>query len=291
MAHGWRGHYTCPDGKCRLSSPLEERSRRTSGRRASRPLRRFARSGRGAVIPLWDVNATRRRPLVTYALFAANLAVFAFMAILPDAEAQLLVGRFALVPAVISEGALTIPRSEGGALGALVTPLTSMFIHGSGAHIASNLLFLHVFGDNVEDALGRTRFALFYVLCGVTAGIAQVLVGPGSAVPMVGASGAISGVLAAYVMLFPGARVVTLVLFFLLEVPAAVFIVVWFVLQLLNGISSLGAVLGAGGGIAWFAHLGGFLGGVVLMKTWLAGCRAPDVRATRRRHPRPPWTG
>lgn len=241
------------------------------------------------MIPLWDINATRRRPLVTYALFAANLAVFAYVALLPDSEAKLLVERFALVPAVLTEGAITVPRSAGGALGALVTPLTSMFLHGNGAHIASNLLFLHVFGDNVEDVLGRARFALFYLGCGLVACAAQVLVAPGSTTPMVGASGAISGVLAAYVVLFPGARVVTLVIFFLLEVPAAVFIVVWFAFQLLSGLTSLGSVVAGGGGVAWFAHLGGFAAGIVLMKTWLAGHRAPTVRATRRRAPQPPW--
>jgi membrane associated rhomboid family serine protease len=241
------------------------------------------------VIPLWDINATRRRPIVTYALFVTNLAVFAYMAMLPDAEAQHFVSRFAFVPAVLTDGELTVRRSDGGALGALVTPLTSMFLHGNGVHIAGNLLFLHVFGDNVEDVLGRPRFIAFYLGCGVVAAAAQMLVAPGSSTPMVGASGAISGVLAAYVVLFPGARVVTLMLFFLLEVPAIVFIVVWFALQVLSGLTSLGDVAAGGGGIAWFAHLGGFAAGIVSMKTWLARHRAPSVRTLRRRYQRPPW--
>lgn len=241
------------------------------------------------MIPLWDINATRRRPLVTYALIFANLAVFAWMVLLPDDATQRFVERFALIPAVLTQGDLFLPRSAGGALGALITPLTSMFLHGNGAHIGSNLLFLHVFGDNVEDVLGRARFVAFYLACGLAAAVAQTLVDPSSATPMVGASGAISGVLAAYVVLFPGARVVTLVVFFLLEVPAGIFIVVWFALQLASGLTSLGDVVAGGGGVAWFAHLGGFVAGIALMKSWLGAHRAPEVRAMRRRAPAPPW--
>ncbi|MBC7174402.1 MAG: rhomboid family intramembrane serine protease, partial [Polyangiaceae bacterium] len=142
----------------------------------------------------------------------------------------------------------------------------------------------------VEDVLGRVRFFFFYLCCGLAAAIAQMLVGPSSATPMVGASGAISGVLAAYVVLFPRARVVTLTpFFFLLELPAAVFIVVWFGIQLLSGLTSLGELAAGTGGVAWFAHLGGFVAGIALMKTWLVHHRAPEVRALRRRAPRPPW--
>src|SRR5690606_11390952 len=108
-------------------------------------------------------------PVVTYALIAANLVIFIAMALMSDIETGLFVRRFGLVPAVLTEGSLLLPRSEGGALGALVTPVTSMFIHGSGMHVAGNLLFLHVFGDNVEDVLGRGKFLLFYLACGLGA--------------------------------------------------------------------------------------------------------------------------
>ncbi len=242
------------------------------------------------MIPLWDINATRRVPIVTYAILALNLAVFAYMALAPDAVTEAFVRRFAFVPSVLAEGDLLVPRSQGGALGALVTPVTSLFLHGNGMHVGSNLLFLHVFADNVEDVIGRARFVLFYVACGVAACAAQALVDPTSALPMVGASGAISGVLAAYVVLFPGARVVTLVIVFLLEVPAAIFILVWFVFQLVSGLTSLGELVAGGGGVAWFAHLGGFAAGILLMKTWLVGHRAPAIRPLRRRAPQPPWS-
>jgi len=132
------------------------------------------------------------------------------------------------------------------------------------------MLFLHVFGDNVEDVLGRGRFLLFYTLCGVGAVVGQILVEPSSMVPMIGASGAISGVLAGYLTLFPHARVVTVIPIFIflhfMEVPAAIFIVLWFVLQLVLGYMSLDMIAEGGGGVAWFAHIGGFLAGLLWIR-------------------------
>ena len=132
------------------------------------------------------------------------------------------------------------------------------------------MLFLHVFGDNVEDVLGRGSFLLFYTLCGLGAVVGQILVDPNSMVPMIGASGAISGVLAGYLTLFPHARVVTLIPIFIfihfMEVPAGIFIVLWFVLQLVQGYLSLGIIAEGGGGVAWFAHIGGFLAGLVCIR-------------------------
>jgi membrane associated rhomboid family serine protease len=230
------------------------------------------------VIPLWDRNETRRRPVVTYLIFAANLALYAYTATLPGLEAEHFVERFGLVPRVLTGDGLLVLRSQGGGLGALVTPLTSMFLHGSALHVGSNLLFLHVFGDNVEDALGRGRYLAFYLLSGLAAAATQVLADPTSATPMIGASGAISGVLAAYVLLYPGARVVTLTpIFLVLELPALVFIFLWFGLQLVSGLTSLGEA-GPGGGVAWFAHIGGFGAGFALVYLGIFG-RQPSAAA------------
>jgi membrane associated rhomboid family serine protease len=144
--------------------------------------------------------------------------------------------------------------------------------------------FLYIFGDNVEDVLGRVRFALFFVACGMAAAVAQIAVGPSSQVPMVGASGAIAGVLGAYLRLFPHARVITLIPIFILpvvrELPAVFFIVVWFGVQLLSGIGSLSALGRESGGVAFFAHIGGFLGGLWLLH--LFGFRKNNTRGFRR---------
>jgi membrane associated rhomboid family serine protease len=153
-------------------------------------------------------------------------------------------------------------------IGGLATPFTSMFIHGGWLHLLGNMWFLHIFGDNVEDALGRARYVMFYVLCGLLAAVGQILIDPESKIPMVGASGAIAGVLGAYYRLFPRARVVTLIpIFFFItvrELPAVFFIVLWFAMQLLEGLGSLGNAA-QGGGVAFFAHIGGFLGGLLLV--------------------------
>jgi membrane associated rhomboid family serine protease len=140
-----------------------------------------------------------------------------------------------------------------------------MFLHGSFFHIAGNMLYLWIFGNNVEDTLGHGRFVLFYLASGVAAAAAQTLVGPQSTVPMVGASGAISGVLGAYFLLFPHASVLTLVIFGffwrVVRIPALIVLGLWMVVQILNGLGSFGA----GGGVAWFAHIGGFIGGMALL--------------------------
>jgi membrane associated rhomboid family serine protease len=145
--------------------------------------------------------------------------------------------------------------------------LTSMFLHGGWFHLIGNMLYLHIFGDNVEDRLGRGRYLLFYLLCGMVAGITQSVTNPGSALPMVGASGAIAGVSGAYLLFFPTARVVTLVPIFLfvqiIEIPAVFFLVVWFLWQLLSGVATLGDRAGMGG-VAFWAHVGGFVAGMIL---------------------------
>ena len=237
------------------------------------------------MIPIRDINQTRRTPIVTWAIIGANLLVFMLSLSLDRAETETLVMRFGVIPDVIVNGNWTAPRIDGGALGSWVTPYTSMFLHGGLLHLGSNMLFLHVFGDNVEDVLGRGRFLLFYVLCGLGAVLGQVLVDPDSVVPMIGASGAISGVLAGYITLFPHARVVTLIPIFIfihfMEVPAAIFIVLWFALQLVQGYLSLGMIAEGGGGVAWFAHIGGFLAGLLCVRVLY---RKPKGRRQRLFH-------
>ncbi len=235
------------------------------------------------MIPIRDNNRTRRTPVVTWGLIAINVLVFGGSLVFDASEAETLVMRFGVIPDVVVHGDWGLSRSEGGALGSLVTPFTSMFLHGGLLHLGSNMLFLHVFGDNVEDVLGRGRFLVFYALCGLGAAAGQVMVDTNSMVPMIGASGAISGVLAGYVMLFPHARIVTLVPIFIfihfMEIPAGIFIVLWFVLQLVLGYLSLGILAeGGSGGVAWFAHIGGFLAGLVCIRLFY---RKP--KASRRR--------
>ncbi|HJL17789.1 MAG TPA: rhomboid family intramembrane serine protease [Sandaracinaceae bacterium LLY-WYZ-13_1] len=213
------------------------------------------------MIPLRDINPTRTRPVVTYVLIGINVVVWLYQWSLgAGPEGQLFVQRWGVVPYYLTQEA---------SVGSWITPLTSMFMHGGWMHLIGNVWFLHVFGDNIEDELGRVRYALFYVLSGLAAVAAQVAIDPASRVPMVGASGAIAGVLGGYVMLHPKAPVVTLVpiVFFiqLVELPAWIFLFVWFGLQLLHGFTSLG-LDGAAGGIAFFAHIGGFVAGLVLVR-------------------------
>jgi membrane associated rhomboid family serine protease len=211
------------------------------------------------VIPLRDLVPVRRRPWVTYGLIAANVVIYGYEALLPDDAARLLAYRHGLVPAMFVQH--LGPDTFG-------TVFTSMFLHGGFLHVLSNMWFLHIFGDNVEDALGRMRFLLFYLAAGVCAALTHVLIDVDSQTPMVGASGAIAGVLGAYIRLYPRARVVTLipivVIMLVRELPAVFFIVVWFLIQLLSGFGSLGGP-DQGGGVAFFAHIGGFVAGLLLV--------------------------
>jgi membrane associated rhomboid family serine protease len=221
------------------------------------------------MIPIRDHNRTARRPVVTYLLIAANVAVFLYQLSLeatvgPEAV-DAFIERFGVIAHHLVRGDLAL-RSQGGTLGSLITPVTYLFLHGGLMHILGNMWFLHVFGDNVEDSLGRGRYIAFYVLCGLAAAFTQVAIDPTSRIPLVGASGAIAGVLAGYVTLYPHARVITLVFLFFIEVPAFVFIFVWFGMQLLNGTAALGSAYSQTGGIAFFAHIGGFVAGLVLIR-------------------------
>ena len=235
------------------------------------------------MIPLRDRNPTRRTPIITYALIGICVAVFlvelSITAASGDTGLEHFFDQWGAVPANITAGYAGHDYSGQAMLGII----TSMFLHASWLHLAGNMLFLWIFGNNVEDRLGRIPFLLFYLLGGIAAAVSQVVIDPQSNAPLVGASGAIAAALGAYIVLFPGARILSLVFlgFFyqLLEVPALIILGYWFALQLLSGFTSLGAET-ADGGVAFFAHIGGFaLGVVVGMVMRLIGA------ATRRRGP------
>jgi membrane associated rhomboid family serine protease len=217
------------------------------------------------VIPLKDNVPTRSFPLVTVALIAANIAVWVFYQ-LPDLQHS--VSQLAFQPCEVDS---SCPAGTATGESWLVTAFTAMFMHGSWLHIGGNMLFLWIFGNNVEDALGKLRFLVFYLLSGLVATALQTVVTltAGSAldgaVPNLGASGAISGVLAAYLVLLPTARVLTILFYFLVEVPAFLFLGFWFVFQLWEGGFSI-LHPEAGGGVAFFAHIGGFVFGLATVR-------------------------
>ena len=211
------------------------------------------------MIPLRDDNPTRTFAFVTVAIIALNAVVFWHELTLPGAgQVEAFVGNFALTPAHLTR----MPSRE-----AYLTIFTSMFLHGSWLHIIGNIWFLWIFGNNIEDSVGHFRFIFFYLLCGIAAAAAQVAISPESTTPMIGASGAISGVLGAYLLLFPRARVVVLlpiwIFWRLVEVPAVLMLIFWFGIQLLSGLAVRGVNLT--GGVAFWAHVGGFVAGMVLI--------------------------
>ncbi len=215
------------------------------------------------MIPLHDDNPTTRFPYVTIGLIAACTLVFLWQQSLPPGAAQQVVYSYGMIPAVLfGEARLS---ADLAAVPAMVSVLTSMFMHGGWMHLIGNMLYLWIFGNNIEDATGHGRFIAFYLLCGVAAAMSQALQDPASAVPMIGASGAIGGVLGAYALLFPRARVLVLVPlgFFIttIRIPALLVLGFWFVLQF---VQSAMAPAGAGG-VAYWAHIGGFLAGLVLI--------------------------
>jgi len=216
------------------------------------------------VIPLKDKNPTHRVPVVNIALIVANIAVFLYEVSLGPRIEQFFL-TFGIVPSDIVES-FTGGRFRIGA----VSPFfTSMFLHGGWLHLAGNMLYLWVFGDNVEDKLGHGRYLVFYLVCGLAASLLHVFIAPSSSMPTVGASGAISGILGAYLLMFPRARVLTVIpIFFFLqfaELPALVVLGFWFVMQFFNGLISLGYETGGMGGVAWWAHVGGFVAGLILI--------------------------
>jgi membrane associated rhomboid family serine protease len=211
------------------------------------------------LIPLRDINPTRRFPIITVALIAANALVFIYQFLQPSPGAMsALIHSSGLVPYNLTQG------SDPYALSTLVT---SLFLHGGVIHIAGNMLYLWIFGNNIEDFMGSVPFIFFYLACGVASGMSQVAINSDSTVPIVGASGAIAGVLGAYLLLFPTARVEGLIFlgFFIrrISIPAVVYLGAWIALQILSSLTSLDVA--DAGGIAWFAHIGGFLAGILLI--------------------------
>jgi len=228
------------------------------------------------VFPLKDDIPTRTTPFITVALIALNALVFLYQLSLqgegsPDGlrASRDFILEFGLVPCRLT-GAC---RSGSWLLPPALTILTSMFLHGGFLHVGGNMLYLWIFGNNVEDTLGHARFTVFYLVSGAIAAAAQTALSATSSVPMIGASGAVSGVLGAYLLLFPRANVLTLIIlgFFvrIVRVPAILVLGLWFVVQFVSGLATWGAATARGealgGETAWFAHLGGFLGGMVLL--------------------------
>lgn len=219
-------------------------------------------------IPLRDENPTSRFPFVTLSLLAINILVF-FYQLLSPTGLEYYVLRMGAIPYEITHfTSLSIPNIPR--LSPPLTLLTAMFLHGGFLHLIGNMLYLWIFGNNIEDYLGSFRFILFYLISGLGASFTHIIFNPNSQIPMIGASGAIAGVLGAYLILYPRANVLTLVFLFffirIVPIPAAIVLGLWFFLQILN--------VGMGGGVAWFAHIGGFLIGILLIKT-LSGRRRP----------------
>lgn len=220
------------------------------------------------MIPLRDTVRSYSFPIVNLALIGINTLIFIFEISLSPTGLDRLIYNFGLVPARLN---LTSPIAALLNPAPWITLLTHMFLHGGWVHFLSNVWILFIFGDNVEDRMGHGRYLAFYLLSGLASGLMQTLVGPASQVPAIGASGAIAGVLGAYFVLFPRARVVTLIPIFLfpwfVEIPALFYLGFWFISQLGSGLAALNMPEAAAmGGIAWWAHIGGFLFGVLLYR-------------------------
>ena len=227
------------------------------------------------MIPLRDSAPRYSAPFVTVGLIVINTLVFIYQWQLDPFSLEYLFAQNGVVPLRFAE--FVAGRASAG--GAIPPLLTSMFLHGGFLHLLGNMWFLWIFGDNVEDQLGHFRYLVFYLACGLTASLAHIFLNLPSQIPSVGASGAIAGVMAGYMLLFPGARVLTLIPFFLIfikELPAWVILLYWIVIQVVSGLTTLGtAVALSQGGVAWWAHVGGFFAGLALVK--IMG-RRPQVR-------------
>jgi membrane associated rhomboid family serine protease len=217
-------------------------------------------------IPLRDTQPSYSKPVVTVLLIVINILVFLFEVSLEPYSRNEFIAVYGLVPDHLS----------------FLSMLTSMFLHGGWMHVLGNMWFLWIFGDNIEDILGPAKFLLFYLLCGSAAAMAQFLANPDSRVPMVGASGAIAGVMGAYLVKFPHSRIHTLwfIFFFIttVDIPAWLWLIFWFLIQFFNGVGTIGySHVSEGGGVAFLAHVGGFLAGIALIYLLV-----PRQRYTRR---------
>ena len=237
-------------------------------------------------LPLFDENSTSSRPIVVWMLMAACIVVFFWQQSLDAVPARLALYQLGFVPTIVFQGD-TLP-TKLTLVPAWTTIITSMFLHGGWLHLGGNMLYLWIFGDNVEDAMGRIRFVLFYLLCGVAAALAQAAINPSSPIPMVGASGGIAGVLGAYLVLHPKAAVrclmVIIVFFRFINLPAWLVLGGWIGLQFAAAPQTF---QGTGGGIAYMAHIGGFVVGVALIPFF----KKPHVSLFDRGQPPKTWSG
>jgi membrane associated rhomboid family serine protease len=217
------------------------------------------------LIPLKDMTPRRSVPVVTLLLIAVNVIVFIHQISLPPRAADAFIQMYGLVPAKIQ---YALAGRHYTLQEALLPLFTCMFLHAGYLHIIGNMWFLWIFGANVEDAFGPIPYLFFYLGCGVISSVTQAAFSWGSHVPSLGASGAISGVLGAYIILFPGSRILSLIplfiIWFMARIPAVVFIGLWFLVQFLSGIGSLGVA--SAGGVAWWAHIGGFVAGLLFAR-------------------------
>lgn len=214
------------------------------------------------MIPLRDNIPSSTYPYVTVGLITLNVLAFFYQLSLSGRELHLFILSYGAIP-------VRFFAPEASMVERFLPLLTSMFLHGGWVHLLGNMLYLWIFGDNVEDRLGHGRFLLFYVLCGLGAALAQIYLNPASRIPMVGASGAIAGVLGGYLLSFPHSQVLALVpIFFLLhfiQIPAFVFLIFWFLMQFMSGVASIAPTQETVGGVAWWAHIGGFVSGMALV--------------------------
>lgn len=218
------------------------------------------------MIPLRDSVKSATYPYVTVSLVVLNVIIFIFQLTLGNRELTLLFNIFGVVPALFTEGGLL------AGLFPIMSLITAIFLHGSLLHLGGNMLYLWVFGDNVEDRLGHLGFIVFYLTAGIAGSLAHILANPTSAIPTIGASGSIAGVLGAYMVFYPRAKVQAfiplIIIFTVTRIRAVYFLFLWFAIQLLNGIT----VIGTGAAVAWWAHIGGFLTGAIIgayFKYWL----------------------
>jgi len=250
------------------------------------------------MIPIRDTVPSRHVPVVTWSLIAVNVLVFLYQLALPEQAQQQLILLYGIVPARFTHPAWA--SSVGFPPESLWPFVTSQFLHGGFFHILANMWTLWIFGDNVEDRMGPLRFLAFYLLCGIAAGVLLWMSSPDSELPTIGASGAIAGVLGAYLRLYPRARILTLIpiliIPFFFELPAYFFLGFWFLSQLLNGTFSVGGH--AAEGVAWWAHVGGFLAGLAICPLFLRRERTgpkrrhfilPDVPSRAEQRPSDPW--
>jgi len=205
------------------------------------------------MIPLRDTQPSYSPPIVTVIIISLNILVFLFQISLDPYERNYFIGAYGIVPDRLNYSSI----------------VTSMFLHGGWMHLIGNMWFLWIYGDNVEDVLGHGKFAMFYLLCGIAAGLVHILLNADSRIPTIGASGAIAGVMGAYLVKFPHSKIITLVIIVvfvtIVEVPAVFMLIYWFAIQIFSGVGSIGYSNVSKGGVAWFAHVGGFLTGMMLI--------------------------